>query len=52
MRRSTSSAWPLAFALCLLTVQLAAYQLSVGDFHEKKDRIFRVLGPPSHGVRA
>ena len=29
--------------LCLLTVQLAAYQLSVGDFHEKKDRVFRVL---------
>ena len=31
--------------LCLLVVQLAAYQLSVGDFHEKKDRIYRVLGP-------
>ena len=30
-------------ALCLLTIQLAAYQLSVGDFHEKKDRVFRVL---------
>ena len=29
--------------LCLLVVQLAAYQLSVGDFHEKKDRVFRVL---------
>ena len=33
----------VGFALCLLTVQLAAYQLSVGDFHEKKDRVFRVL---------
>ena len=29
--------------LCLLIVQLAAYQLSVGDFHEKKDRVYRVL---------
>ena len=35
----------IGLALCLLTVQLAAYQLSVGDFHEKKDRVFRVLGP-------
>ena len=26
-----------------LVVQFAAYQLSVGDFHEKKDRVFRVL---------
>ena len=26
----------VGFCLCLLTVQLAAYQLSVGDFHEKK----------------
>ena len=33
----------IGFALCLLTVQFAAYQLSVGDFHEKKDRVFRVL---------
>ena len=33
----------VGLALCLLTVQLAAYQLSVGDFHEKKDRVFRVL---------
>ena len=33
----------VGFALCLLVVQLAAYQLSVGDFHEKKDRIYRVL---------
>ncbi len=33
----------VGFCLCLLTVQLAVYQLSVGDFHEKKDRVFRVL---------
>ena len=33
----------VGFSLCLLVVQLAAYQLSVGDFHEKKDRIYRVL---------
>ena len=33
----------VGFCLCLLTVQLAAYQLSVGDFHKKKDRVFRVL---------
>ena len=39
----------VGFCLCLLTVQLAAYQLSVGDFHEKKDRVFRVLGPPHMG---
>ena len=37
----------VGFCLCLLTVQLAAYQLSVGDFHEKKDRVYRVLGPSS-----
>ncbi|MDE2808445.1 MAG: ABC transporter permease, partial [Gemmatimonadota bacterium] len=35
----------VGFCLCLLVVQLAAYQLSVGDFHDKKDRVFRVLGP-------
>ena len=35
----------VGFALCLLIIQLAAYQLSVGDFHEKKDRVYRVLGP-------
>ena len=35
----------VGFCLCLLVIQLAAYQLSVGDFHEKKDRVFRVLGP-------
>ena len=33
----------IGFALCLLIVQFAAYQLSVGDFHEKKDRVFRVV---------
>ena len=33
----------VGFALCLLVVQFAAYQLSVGDSHEKKDRIYRVL---------
>ena len=35
----------IGVCLCLLVIQLAAYQLSVGDFHEKKDRVFRVLGP-------
>ena len=35
----------VGFALCLLSIQLADYQLSVGDFHEKKDRVYRVLGP-------
>ncbi len=38
----------VGFCLCLLVIQLAAYQLSVGDFHEKKDRVFRVMGPTSH----
>ena len=38
----------VGFCLCLLTFQLAAYQLSVGDFHEKKDRVFRVMRPSSH----
>ena len=38
----------VGFALCLLTVQLAAYQLSIGDFHEKKDRVFRVLKKNDH----
>ena len=33
----------IGFALCLLIVQFAAYQLSVGDFHEKKDRVYRVV---------
>ena len=39
----------VGLALCLLVIQLAAYQLSVGDFHEKKDRLYRILkqtGPP------
>ena len=35
----------IGVCLCLLVIQLAAYQLSVGDFHEKKDRVYRVLGP-------
>ena len=35
----------IGLALCLLIVQFSAYQLAVGDFHEKKDRVFRVLGP-------
>ena len=38
----------VGFCLCLLVVQLAAYQLSVGDFHEKKDRVFRVLEKNDH----
>ena len=33
----------LGLALCLLVIQLAAYQLSVGDFHEKRDRLYRIL---------
>ena len=33
----------VGLALCLLVIQLAAYQLSVGDFHENRDRVFRVL---------
>ena len=33
----------VGLALCLLVIQLAAYQLSVGDYHDKKDRVFRVL---------
>ena len=39
----------VGFCLCLLVIQLAAYQLSVGDFHDKKDRVFRVLGPALWG---
>ncbi len=35
----------IGFALCLLIVQFSAYQLVIGDFHEKKDRVYRVLGP-------
>ena len=34
----------VGLALCLLVIQLAAYQLSVGDFHESKGRIYRILG--------
>ncbi len=34
----------VGLALCLLVIQLAAYQLSVGDFHESRDRIYRILG--------
>ena len=33
----------IGVCLCLLVIQLAAYQLAVGDFHEKKDRVYRVL---------
>ena len=33
----------IGLALCLLVIQLAAYQLSVGDFHEEKNRVFRVI---------
>ena len=33
----------LGLALGLLVIQLAAYQLSVGDFHDKKDRLYRIL---------
>ncbi len=33
----------LGLALCLLVIQLAAYQLSVGDFHEEENRVFRVI---------
>ena len=39
----------IGFALCLLIVQFSAYQLAIGDFHEKKDRVFRVLGPAFWG---
>ena len=33
----------VGLCLCLLTIQFAVYQLSVGDFHEEKDRVFRVI---------
>ena len=39
----------VGLALCLLVIQLAAHQLSVGDFHQKGDRVFRVLGPDFWG---
>ena len=43
----------IGLALCLLVIQLAAYQLSVGDFHEKRDRLYRILtrGGPFGGIR-
>ena len=39
----------VGLALCLLVIQLADHQLSVGDFHDKRDRVFRVLGPDLWG---
>ena len=33
----------VGLCLCLLVIQLAAHQLSVGDFHEKKDRLYRIM---------
>ncbi len=40
----------IGLALCLLIVQFATYQLSVGDFHQNKDRVFRLLdGSESSG---
>ena len=39
----------VGFALCLLIIQLADYQLAMGDFHQKKDRVFRVLWKSSSG---
>ena len=39
----------VGFALCLLIIQLADYQLAMGDFHEKKDRVYRVLWKSSSG---
>ncbi len=39
----------IGFALCLLIVQFSAYQLAMGDFHKKKDRVYRVLGPAFWG---
>ena len=39
----------VGFALCLLIIQLAAYQLAIGDFHEKKDRVYRVLWKSASG---
>ena len=40
----------VGLALCLLVIQLAAYQLSVGDFHEKKDQLYRILKHQSDGA--
>ena len=33
----------VGLCLCLLVIQLAAHQLSVGDFHKEKNRVFRVI---------
>ena len=41
----------VGFALCLLIIQLADYQLAIGDFHEKKDRVYRVLWKTSSGYQ-
>ena len=40
----------VGLALCLLVIQLAAYQLSVGDFHEKKNQLYRILKHQSDGA--
>ena len=40
----------VGLALCLLVIKMADYQLSVGDFHEKKDRVFRVLRSDTQDV--
>ena len=46
----------VGLALCLLVIQLAAYQFSMGDFHENKDRVYRILkqeeeeGPLGHRI--
>ena len=40
----------VGLALCLLVIQLAAYQLSVGDFHEKKNQLYRILKHESDGA--
>ena len=43
----------VGLALCLLVIKLSAYQLSVGDFHEKKDQLYRILQRESgEGPRA
>ena len=33
----------VGLALCLLVIKMADYQLSVGDFQEKRDRLYRIL---------
>ena len=40
----------VGLALCLLVIQLAAYQLSVGDFHEKKNGLYRILKEEDAGT--